>query len=211
MCSPPPAASSTVEAAFVCGEYGAPLASSRALSTDERHRHPGIRNGKRLAEMSRENKTHGNTKWTEEEVQSLVELNEKFGAHKFIKREIAPVMGTKTMKQISDKRRRLGLCPWVAGVHVGVEEVNRSAVVDSDHGCSPDLESPRSAVVASGLSAAPVGRSGAPSPPRTRAEDIPIAAVEELDSWRRADRDRAISVPVGNNDLQGLDTGWMGS
>jgi hypothetical protein len=42
-------------------------------------------------------------------------LNEKFGAHKFINGEIARVMGTRTMKEISDKRRRLCLCPCVSG------------------------------------------------------------------------------------------------
>jgi hypothetical protein len=116
-------------------------------------------------------------------------------------------MGTKTMKQISDKRRRLGLCPRVTGAHDGVE-VNRSAMVDSDHGCSQDPESPRSAVVASGLSAAPVGGSEAPSPPRTRVEDTPIAAIEELDSWRRAVRDCAVSVPVGIIFRRALSPGW---
>jgi hypothetical protein len=78
---------------MVCRLFGAPFASSRALSTHERHRHPCIRNGKRLAEMSRENKIHGNTKWTEDEVQSLVKLNEEFGAHKFVNLSIEKFLG----------------------------------------------------------------------------------------------------------------------
>jgi hypothetical protein len=40
----------------------------------------------------------------------LITLNEEFKDSKFINKEIASVLTTKSFKQISDKRRRLGLC-----------------------------------------------------------------------------------------------------
>jgi hypothetical protein len=53
-------------------------------------------------------KVHGNTKWTEEETAELGKLNEKFRGSKSINRDISLLLQSKTIKQISDKRRRLG-------------------------------------------------------------------------------------------------------
>jgi hypothetical protein len=74
--------------------------------------HPGIRNAKRLKNFNPRGggKTiHGNTKWTEEEVQLLVSLSKRFEGYKSINKKISLILTSKTCKQISDKRRYLNL------------------------------------------------------------------------------------------------------
>nr|ADX60044.1 R2 protein [Reticulitermes urbis] len=103
---------SVSEGPLSCSECERKFDSKRALSTHERHMHPGIRNAKRLKDFNPRGggKTiHGNTKWTEEEVQLLVSLSKRFEGYKSINKEISLILTSKTCKQISDKRRYLNL------------------------------------------------------------------------------------------------------
>lgn len=103
---------SVSEGPLSCSECERKFDSKRALSTHERHMHPGIRNAKRLKDFNPpgDGKTiHGNTKWTEEEVQLLVSLSKRFEGYKSINKEISLILTSKTCKQISDKRRYLNL------------------------------------------------------------------------------------------------------
>ena len=99
---------SVSEGPLSCSECERKFDTKRALSTHERHMHPGTRNAKRLNAVSPRGsgKTiHGNTKWTKEEVQLLVSLSKRLEGHKSINKEISLILTSKTCKQISDKRR----------------------------------------------------------------------------------------------------------
>ena len=92
---------------FICEACEAGFSSSRALSTHERHAHPELRNLKRLQKPVTV-ETHGNTVWLPEV--EMLRLNDELKNSKFINKEISKILTSKSGKQISDKRRRLGLC-----------------------------------------------------------------------------------------------------
>jgi hypothetical protein len=69
-----------------CEACGLSFKTSRALSTHERHKHTAVRNRKRLVDMEPRERPapHGNTKWTQEEIDLLLDLNERYKDQKFI-------------------------------------------------------------------------------------------------------------------------------
>ncbi|CAK9834605.1 Retrovirus-related Pol polyprotein from type-2 retrotransposable element R2DM [Anthophora retusa] len=82
----------------------------RGVSMHERHRHPELRNIRRIeASTSRNRNRPGNraSAWSQEEVGLLQELNERFKHLKQPNVAIREFLPGKTLKQISDKRRLL--------------------------------------------------------------------------------------------------------
>jgi hypothetical protein len=108
---PPEPANNTKKAPVICQVCKTSFGSDRVLSAQERHRHVEVRNQMRLLDLGtdKEPGVHGNTKWSQEEINSLKELNKVYKDSKYINKQIGQVLGTKTMKQISHKRRCLGL------------------------------------------------------------------------------------------------------
>ena len=94
---------------FRCNECGDTFDTARGLSIHEMHRHPAIRNAKRRNEREREQGIPGrkNTIWTDEEIDRLSELNERYQNEKYPNVRIKEHFPNKTLKQISDKRRTL--------------------------------------------------------------------------------------------------------
>jgi hypothetical protein len=73
----------------------------------------------------------------------LTTLNDEFKDLKFINKEIASVLKTKSLKQISDKRRRLGLCKQPQDDQdVGNNNVLDDRELEQDRECIIDLSTP---------------------------------------------------------------------
>ncbi|XP_076230185.1 uncharacterized protein LOC143175332 [Nomia melanderi] len=97
------------ELQHICEKCSQQFHTARGLATHERHRHPEVRNRKRQEENDRHKGRPGrrNYVWTEEEIEKLIALNQEFAGEKRPNVEIRKRMPSKTMKQISDKRREL--------------------------------------------------------------------------------------------------------
>lgn len=126
---------------FVCSVCHCPFGSSRGLGQHERHRHPEVRNRKRIEQREKEIRRKREARyqasnrfshlqdelldvssggsverqidrskiWSDNEVTLLKELDAKFKGAKHINIKIAESLRSKSNKQISDKRRQLGL------------------------------------------------------------------------------------------------------
>ncbi|GCC38610.1 hypothetical protein chiPu_0017125 [Chiloscyllium punctatum] len=83
------------------------------LGQHERHRHPVLRNEKRLKPAPKVKGKPGRSDrvWSQEEVALLRELEVRFAGCKFINKSTGSILKTKTPKQISDKRRLLANIP----------------------------------------------------------------------------------------------------
>lgn len=94
---------------YKCEKCSQEFQTTRGLSTHERHRHPELRNKKRQAEHERPKGQPGrrNFVWTDEEIVRLRMLDSQFTGASRPNVEIRKLMPTKTLKQISDKRREL--------------------------------------------------------------------------------------------------------
>ncbi|XP_076397910.1 uncharacterized protein LOC143266162 [Megachile rotundata] len=95
---------------FKCESCQESFASKRGLSQHERHRHPTIRNTKRIENSTtdnRKNLTARATVWTKVETELLIKLNERYKDFRQPNAAIRDYLPNKTLKQISDKRRTL--------------------------------------------------------------------------------------------------------
>jgi len=92
-----------------CSECILSFTSLSGLSQHERHKHPALRNVKRVKEALRAKDKPGRRlyTWTAEEEEKLKELERRFAGYRHINKEIAVFLPGKTNKQISDKRRTL--------------------------------------------------------------------------------------------------------
>ncbi|CAK9829662.1 Retrovirus-related Pol polyprotein from type-2 retrotransposable element R2DM [Anthophora retusa] len=82
----------------------------RGVSMHERHRHPELRNTRRVESQGSQSRNRpGNraSAWSQEEVGLLIQLNERFKHLKQPNVAIREFLPGKTLKQISDKRRLL--------------------------------------------------------------------------------------------------------
>lgn len=113
------------------------------LSMHERHMHPSLRNHKRQMVHERERLPAGTkaTVWTVEKTALLVELNSKYKHLKQPNAEIIKYLPNKSMKQISDQRRRLQPERGVTTI------VDNNEIIGSDSSSneeSPELSRPES-------------------------------------------------------------------
>lgn len=91
--------------------------TKRGLSTHERIKHPAVRNEKRqneqkpkaVSEPSSNARGKHKKVWTDEEIETLKKLDIKYYNYKQPNVHIKKYITTKTIKQISDKRRELRL------------------------------------------------------------------------------------------------------
>lgn len=96
------------EGAFRCTSYGSTFKTQRGLSQHERHAHPVVRNQKRMAAAEKPNRPRNRASaWSKEEVELLIRLNELFKHERQPNKRIGEFLTTKTLKQISDKKRLL--------------------------------------------------------------------------------------------------------
>ncbi|CAL7932962.1 unnamed protein product [Xylocopa violacea] len=93
---------------YCCEHCELSFGSKRGLSTHERSRHPEIRNQKRMLQ-TKSKKIGGRSayEWTQDEVRLLTELEQRFHNLHQINKEIHKYLPSKSIKQISDKRRQL--------------------------------------------------------------------------------------------------------
>lgn len=98
-----------IDREFKCNQCEDTFDTARGLSIHEMHKHPVIRNAKRREEREREQGIPGrkNTVWTDEEIDKLNELNERYRGERYPNVKIKEHFPNKTLKQISDKRRTL--------------------------------------------------------------------------------------------------------
>lgn len=115
----------TIAALHECSECHEQFRSKSGLGQHIRHKHPCLANERRIQaakadiERKRAARTSSNTivasnsagqghrAWTDEEVSLLLELESEFKGVKFIKKAISEHLTSKTLIQISDKRRAL--------------------------------------------------------------------------------------------------------
>lgn len=115
----------TIAALHECSECHEKFRTKSGLGQHIRHRHPCLSNERRIqaakADIERKraarpsskpiaafsSATNGNRRLTDEEVGLLFELESKFEGVKFINKAISEHLKSKTLKQISDKRRAL--------------------------------------------------------------------------------------------------------
>lgn len=115
----------TIAALHECSECHEKFRTKSGLCQHIRHRHPCQSNERRIqaakADIERKraarpsskpiaassSATNGNRRWTDEEIDLLLELESKFEGVKFINKAISENLKSKTLKQISDKRRAL--------------------------------------------------------------------------------------------------------
>ncbi|CAK9799114.1 Retrovirus-related Pol polyprotein from type-2 retrotransposable element R2DM [Anthophora plagiata] len=112
----------------------------RGVSMHERHRHPELRNAKRIeAEWTRSRNRPGNraSAWSQEEVGLLIELNERFKHLKQPNVAIREFLPGKTLKQISDKGRLLPVREQEAPAELGSRTDSSS---DEYHSADEEIE-----------------------------------------------------------------------
>ncbi|CAK9816254.1 Retrovirus-related Pol polyprotein from type-2 retrotransposable element R2DM [Anthophora plagiata] len=113
---------STRSAAMIkCDLCDESFETRRGVSMHERHRHPELRNIRRIeAGKTRNRNRPGNraSAWSQEEVGLLIELNERFKHLRQPNVAIRDFLPGKTLKQISDKRRLLPVREQEAPVDV---------------------------------------------------------------------------------------------
>nr|XP_012136805.1 PREDICTED: uncharacterized protein LOC105662017 [Megachile rotundata] len=99
----------TMEKNFICEECSESFATKRGLSIHELHRHPQTRNDKRAEECAPRTRARGrkNYLWTNEEINKLIELNERFKNERYPNVKIQEFFPSKTIKQKSNKRKDL--------------------------------------------------------------------------------------------------------
>ncbi|CAK9796555.1 Retrovirus-related Pol polyprotein from type-1 retrotransposable element R2 (Fragment) [Anthophora plagiata] len=93
-----------------CDKCDEMFETRRGVSMHERHRHPELRNLRRIesqASQSRNRPSNRASAWSQEEVGLLAQLNERFKHLKQPNVAIREFLPGKTLKQISDKRRLL--------------------------------------------------------------------------------------------------------
>ncbi|XP_076303045.1 uncharacterized protein LOC143221497 [Lasioglossum baleicum] len=81
--------------------------SKSGLSQHERHMHPALRNVKRAEGAKPKRLGNRSTIWTDEELELLIQLNERFKNERFPNVKIREFIPNNILKQISDKRRIL--------------------------------------------------------------------------------------------------------
>ncbi|CAK9834503.1 Retrovirus-related Pol polyprotein from type-2 retrotransposable element R2DM [Anthophora retusa] len=116
-------------ATFKCDKCDEMFETKRGVSMHERHRHPEIRNIKRIEALTAQNRNRpGNraSAWSKEEVGLLTELNERFKHLKQPNVAIREFLPGKTLKQISDKRRLLPVREQEAPVEEGSSDESSS-------------------------------------------------------------------------------------
>lgn len=97
-----------VESGISCIACGSVFKTKRGLSQHERHRHPNLRNAKRVEAANPPARPNNRASvWTEAEVQLLIQLNERYKEERYPNVRIREFIPNKTLKQISDKRRLL--------------------------------------------------------------------------------------------------------
>ena len=99
---------------WACDQCPASFNKKVGLSQHKRHVHPVTRNAERVAGSLPRVGLRPRTRrgcWSVEEGETLTRLDALFRGARNINQLIAAEMGSKTPKQISDKRRQLGLCP----------------------------------------------------------------------------------------------------
>lgn len=99
-----------------CDICGRKFRSRRGLATHERHQHPVVRNEKRSAAQQQTKEAikaprgrYNSSRWSKEEIELLIELNDRYQGERWINMLIQKHFPNKTFKQISDKRKGLRL------------------------------------------------------------------------------------------------------
>ncbi|KAG7196444.1 hypothetical protein KM043_000647 [Ampulex compressa] len=104
------------------------------LSIHECHDHPALRNLRRKEYAERERLPKGRklTVWNEEEVKLLQDLDARFKSCKYPNVEIRKFLPTKSLKQISDKRRGLNQAPAASLPEVDILISDSSSSSETD-------------------------------------------------------------------------------